>query len=47
MKTEEKFEKILYISLLVLIIFTAGVQCGIYHGRELAQQELQEVNYGY
>ena len=37
-------EKVLYIFLVVLMIFTLGVQIGIHHGRTL---ERQEINYDY
>lgn len=35
-----KFEKVFYILLLALIIFTVGVQIGIHHGRNLERQEI-------
>ena len=35
-----KFEKVFYTLLLVLIIFTFGVQIGIHHGRTLERQEI-------
>lgn len=33
-------EKVLYIFLLCLIIFTFGVQLGIKHGRDIEKQEI-------
>jgi len=35
----DKFEKIFYSFLLILAIFTFGVQVGIHHGRELQKAE--------
>jgi len=39
-----KFEKVFFVLLLALMIFTLGVQIGIHHGRTL---ERQEINYDY
>jgi len=36
-----KFEKIFYIFLIALTLFTLGVQVGISHGRELQKEEDQ------
>jgi cell division protein FtsL len=36
-----KFEKIFYTALIVLTIFTIGVQFGIQHGRDLQKTEDQ------
>ena len=36
---ESKFEKILYILLILLAVFIFGVQIGIAHGKELQRQE--------
>lgn len=41
-----KFEKIFYTALIILAIFTTGVQVGINHGRELEREEIIQV-YGY
>lgn len=41
-----KIEKIFYIFLISLAVFTFGVQVGIYHGRELEKEEIVQ-NYGY
>lgn len=35
-----KFEKFLYIFLILLAVFIAGVQIGIHHGRGLQKQEI-------
>ena len=40
-----KFEKCLYIFLIILGIFIAGVQVGIKHGRELQIQEIYEYSF--
>ena len=42
MEDTTRFERFLYIFLIVLGIFVAGVQVGIYHGRELQIQDIQE-----
>lgn len=34
-----KFEKFFYTALIILAIFTLGVQVGIHHGRELQAEE--------
>ena len=35
-----RLEKVFYILLLALIIYTVGVQIGIHHGRTLERQEI-------
>ena len=42
MEDTTRFERFLYIFLIVLGIFVAGVQVGIHQGRELQIQEIQE-----
>jgi hypothetical protein len=43
METMESHEKFIYVFLIALAIFIAGVQIGIHQGRELQRQEY----YGY
>lgn len=45
MQEYTKFEKYLYIFLIILCIFIAGVQVGIKHGKELQLQEIYEYSY--
>ncbi len=45
MQEYTKFEKSLYIFLIILTIFIAGVQLGIKQGKELQIQEFYEYNF--
>ena len=46
MQEYTKSEKILYISLMVLVIFVLGVQCGIHQSRKLQMEGYKNDNYG-
>ena len=45
MQEYTKFEKYLYIFLILLSVFIAGVQLGIKQGKELQIQEFYEYNF--